>query len=119
MRNVGDVWIAPLPGGGSEIRYCESVEPDLPITPLMARVVTPLVARELRGEIRGFLDGVREHASPPSTRDRLPRRLWQVRYLVQGVGPRGVDEGLAPLRAHRGGADEIDAVLDERRGGQL
>jgi uncharacterized membrane protein len=63
MRNDGDVWIAPLPGGGSEIRYRESVEPDLPITPLMARLITPLVARELRGEIQGFLDRVRAHLS--------------------------------------------------------
>lgn len=63
MRNDGDVWIAPLVGGGSEIRYRESVEPDLPITPLMARLITPLVARELRGEIQGFLDRVREQFS--------------------------------------------------------
>jgi uncharacterized membrane protein len=63
MRNDGDVWITPLPDGGSEIRYCESVEPDLPITPLMARLVRPLVARELRGEIHGFLERVRKQLS--------------------------------------------------------
>ena len=59
MRNDGDVWIKPLPGGGTEIHYRESVEPDLPITPLMARLITPLVARELRGEINAFLERVR------------------------------------------------------------
>jgi uncharacterized membrane protein len=61
MGNDGDVWIKPLAGGGTEIRYRESVEPELPITPLMARLITPLVARELRGEINGFLEKVREH----------------------------------------------------------
>jgi uncharacterized membrane protein len=61
MRNDGDVWLKPLAGGGTEIRYCESVEPELPITPLLARLITPLVARELRGEINGFLERVREY----------------------------------------------------------
>ena len=65
MRNDADVWITPVPGGGSVIRYRESVEPDLPITPLMARLITPLVARELRGEIQGFLDRVRDQLSNP------------------------------------------------------
>jgi uncharacterized membrane protein len=58
MRNDGDVWIKPLVGGGTEIHYRESVEPELPITPLMARLITPLVARELRSEINGFLERV-------------------------------------------------------------
>jgi uncharacterized membrane protein len=61
MGNDGDVWIKPLASGGTEIRYRESVEPELPITPLMARLITPLVARELRGEISGFLEKVRVH----------------------------------------------------------
>jgi uncharacterized membrane protein len=60
MRNDGDVWLKPLEGGGTEIRYCESVEPELPITPLLARLITPLVARELRGEINGFLERLRD-----------------------------------------------------------
>ena len=63
MRNDGDVWIKSLPGGGSEIRYRESVEPELPITPLMARLIKPLVARELRREIIQFLERVRDHLS--------------------------------------------------------
>lgn len=67
MRNDGDVWIKPHPDGGSEVHYRESVEPDLPITPLLARLITPLVARELRGEIHGFLERLSDHlkASPP------------------------------------------------------
>jgi uncharacterized membrane protein len=56
MRNDGDVRIRPLASGGTEIHYRESVEPDLPITPLMARLIAPLVARELRSEINGFLE---------------------------------------------------------------
>jgi uncharacterized membrane protein len=63
MRNDGDVWIKSLPGGGSEVRYRESVEPELPITPLMARLLKPLVARELRREIIQFLERVRDHLS--------------------------------------------------------
>jgi uncharacterized membrane protein len=58
MHNDGDVWITPLVGGGTEIRYRESVAPELPITALMARLIAPLVARELRGEINGFLERV-------------------------------------------------------------
>jgi uncharacterized membrane protein len=58
MRNDGDVWIKPLAGGGTEIRYRESVEPELPITPLLATLIKPLVARELRGEINAFLERV-------------------------------------------------------------
>lgn len=64
MRNDGDVWIKPLPDGGTEIRYRECVEPDLPITPLTAKLIKPLVARELRGEIQRFLSRVTEHLSP-------------------------------------------------------
>jgi uncharacterized membrane protein len=58
MRNDGDVWIRPLPTGATEIHYRESVEPELPITPLLARLITPLVARELRNEINAFLERV-------------------------------------------------------------
>jgi uncharacterized membrane protein len=61
MRNDGDVWMTPLPNGGTEIRYRECVEPDLPITPLTAKLIKPLVARELRGEIQRFLDRVGQH----------------------------------------------------------
>ena len=67
MGNDGDVWIKPLPDGRSEIHYRESVEPDLPITPLMARLIKPLVARELRREIVHFLDRVRDHLSNSNT----------------------------------------------------
>src|SRR3954454_5936517 len=42
MRNDGDVWIKASPGGGTQIRYRESVEPELPITPLLARLIKPL-----------------------------------------------------------------------------
>lgn len=58
MQNDGDVWIRPLASGGTEVRYRERVEPDLPITPLMASLIRPLVARELRSEINAFLERV-------------------------------------------------------------
>lgn len=60
MGNDGDVWIRPRPEGGTALHYRESVAPDLPITPLMARLIAPLVARELRTEIHDFLERVRE-----------------------------------------------------------
>jgi hypothetical protein len=63
MRNDLDMWINPLPDGGSEIHYRESVEPELPIRPLLARLIRPLVGRELRREINHFLERVRDHLS--------------------------------------------------------
>jgi uncharacterized membrane protein len=56
MGDDGEVWIDPLPEGGSQIRYLQTVEPDLPITPLMARLLKPLVARELRKDVLRFLE---------------------------------------------------------------
>jgi uncharacterized membrane protein len=60
MHNDGDVWIRPRAGGGTEIHYREHVAPDLPITPLLARLIAPLVARELRSEINAFLARVQD-----------------------------------------------------------
>lgn len=63
MRNEGDVWLTPLADGGTEVRYRECVEPDLPITPLTAALIKPLVARELRAEIQRFLARATERLS--------------------------------------------------------
>jgi uncharacterized membrane protein len=59
MGNVGDVWLNTTVDGGTEIHYCETVAPDLQITPIMARLIKPLVARELRANLRNFLDRVK------------------------------------------------------------
>jgi len=59
MGNDWDVWIKPVPRG-SEIRYRETVEADLPITALLACLIRPLVVRELRGDVNRFLDRARE-----------------------------------------------------------
>jgi carbon monoxide dehydrogenase subunit G len=59
MANDWDAWIKPVPGG-SEIRYRETVAPELPITPVLALLIKPLVARELRNGVNRFLDRVRE-----------------------------------------------------------
>jgi uncharacterized membrane protein len=56
MGDQGEVWVDPLPEGGSRIRYVQTVEPDLPITPLLARLIKPLVARELRKDVLRFLE---------------------------------------------------------------
>lgn len=59
MVNDWDAWIKPIPGG-TEIRYRETVAPELPITPVLALLIKPLVARELRNGVNRFLDRVRE-----------------------------------------------------------
>lgn len=58
--NEGDVWLTPAHDGGTEIHYCELIEPDLPIPSAMARLIEPMVRRELREEIGHFLDRVRD-----------------------------------------------------------
>jgi len=60
MVNEWDAWITPAPGG-SEIRYRETVAPDLPITAGLALLIRPLIARELRQGVQHFLDRVRAH----------------------------------------------------------
>lgn len=55
MENEGEVHIEASPNGGSEIRYREHVAPDLPITPLLARLIKPLVAKELKNDLTNFL----------------------------------------------------------------
>jgi len=55
LRNEGEIRIAALPDGGSEIHYRETVEPDLPITPLLMMLVKPLVTRELRAGLQHFV----------------------------------------------------------------
>jgi hypothetical protein len=61
MGNEGDVWLTTMADGGTEIRYREMVAPDLPITSIMARLIQPIVARQLRAELETFLDRVRAH----------------------------------------------------------
>lgn len=55
MGNEGWVEITPGSNGSSHVAYHETIEPDLPITPLMARLIRPLVARELRQGLDKFL----------------------------------------------------------------
>lgn len=59
MGGEGDVWLSATPDGGTKIRYRETVAPDLPITALMARLMQPIVARELRTELETFLERVK------------------------------------------------------------
>ncbi len=60
MGNDWDVWIKPT-ASGSEVHYRETVEADLPITALLACLIRPLVVKELRRDVNGFLERVREH----------------------------------------------------------
>jgi uncharacterized membrane protein len=59
MGNKGDVWLTETADGGTEIRYVEMVAPELQITPIMTRLIKPLVARELRANVKSFLDRVK------------------------------------------------------------
>jgi uncharacterized membrane protein len=63
MRDEGEVWIRSSTDGGCEIRYRQTVEPDLPITPLMAQLIKPLVVRELRNDVVRFLDRAHQYLS--------------------------------------------------------
>jgi uncharacterized membrane protein len=60
MGNTGDAWLTTTISGDTEVRYRETVEPDLPITPLLARLIKSIVERELREELGSFLDRVRD-----------------------------------------------------------
>lgn len=59
MGNEGDVWLTTTADGATEIRYREMVEPDLPVSSIMARLMRPLVERELRAELGTFLTRVK------------------------------------------------------------
>jgi uncharacterized membrane protein len=60
MGNAGDAWLTATTDGGTKVRYREMVEPDLPLTPLLARLIKPIVERELRGELGHFLERVQD-----------------------------------------------------------
>lgn len=57
----GEVTLRAIEPQCTEILYRETVGPDLPITKLTALLFKPIVARELRQDIRHFLDRVRDH----------------------------------------------------------
>ncbi len=46
--------------GGTEVHYRESLSFDLPIPKLAAKIFKPIVAREIRGGVGGFLDRSKE-----------------------------------------------------------
>jgi uncharacterized membrane protein len=60
LGNAWDAWIRPAPGGGSEVRYHETVVPELPITAVTALLIKPLVVRELRNDVTRFLGRVKD-----------------------------------------------------------
>jgi uncharacterized membrane protein len=55
MDVEGSVELSQAAGGGTEVLYRETVAPDLPITPILARIFKPIVARELQKDIGRFL----------------------------------------------------------------
>ncbi len=64
MGNQGEVLIAAKPQGGCRVTYRETVEPDLPITSLMAKLIKPIVVRELRRDVSAFLQRARDLLRP-------------------------------------------------------
>jgi len=59
LDNDGEVTLEALGPTTTRIRYREHVAPDLPITPLTALLLKPLIARELRSDIAAFVERVR------------------------------------------------------------
>lgn len=55
---TGEVRLRRLDDRRTEIRYRETLTPDLPITPILAALFRPIVAREVRADIGRFLDRV-------------------------------------------------------------
>lgn len=60
MGVEGEAILRRVEPQGTEIRYRETVSPDLPITRLTALLFKPIVANELRKDINHFLDRVVE-----------------------------------------------------------
>ena len=56
LRNEGEIKVVSRAEGGSDIHYCETIEPDLPITPLLMKLVKPLVKRELCKGLKDFVE---------------------------------------------------------------
>jgi uncharacterized membrane protein len=57
MGNSGDVKLITTESG-TQIDYTETVEPDLPITAILAKLMKPIVAKELRSDVGGYLERV-------------------------------------------------------------
>ncbi len=58
LETDGEVVLRSIDGSSTEIRYRETVAPDLPISNLTAKLFKPIVAREVRKDIGKFLDRV-------------------------------------------------------------
>lgn len=58
LETTGEVVLRSIDGSTTEIRYRETVAPDLPISSLTAKLFKPIVAREVRKDIGKFLDRV-------------------------------------------------------------
>jgi hypothetical protein len=63
MGNEWDVWLRRVKEG-TEIRFRESVEPDLPINAILAFLIKPLVKRKLRENMNSFIEQVRKRLAP-------------------------------------------------------
>ncbi|HEX2573590.1 MAG TPA: SRPBCC family protein [Polyangia bacterium] len=58
LDTIGEVLLRRLDDDRTEIHYRETLAPDLPITPILAALFRPIVAREVRADIGRFLDRV-------------------------------------------------------------
>lgn len=57
MRSSGSVRCTRINDSQTEVRYTETLEVDLPIPGLAARMFQPIVSREIRSGVGEFLDG--------------------------------------------------------------
>ncbi|HZN92573.1 MAG TPA: hypothetical protein VFB81_07700 [Myxococcales bacterium] len=60
LDSEGEVFLRQVDASSTEIKYRETVAPDLPITNLTAKIFKPIVAREVRKDIGKFLDRVEQ-----------------------------------------------------------
>lgn len=56
MRTRGSASLRAKGPTTTEVRFEEKIESDIPLPSLMAKVIKPIVAREIRAGVQGFLD---------------------------------------------------------------
>ena len=61
MRSEGVTECTDLGNGRTEVHYRETIATDLPIPKLMAKVFSPIVSREIRSGVGGYLVCARQH----------------------------------------------------------
>lgn len=75
MDCEGEIRVGAMPGGTSVVDYWERVAPDIPVTPLLAKLIKPIVRKELVADVTEYVA-------------RLQRRLETVHSYRQTLRAR-------------------------------